>query len=85
MLDQARRLGRGDLPGTASATSTPSDIGRDPAEIERSVGVEGAPEDDGAALYDAGVRLFTVGQDGQGGYDLSRLKDWIAWRDERNG
>lgn len=61
------------------------DIGRDPAEIERSVGVEGAPEDDGAALYDAGVRLFTVGQDGQGGYDLSRLKDWIAWRDERNG
>lgn len=60
------------------------DIGRDPAEIERSVGVEGSPEDSGAALYDAGARLFTVGEDGQGGYDLARLKDWIAWRDERN-
>lgn len=60
------------------------DIGRDPAEIERSVGVEGSPEDSAAALYDAGARLFTVGEDGQGGYDLARLKDWIAWRDERN-
>ncbi|MFP5069868.1 LLM class F420-dependent oxidoreductase [Pseudonocardia nantongensis] len=62
------------------------DIGRDPAEIERSAAVEGAPEEVGPGLHDAGVRLFTVGQDGDGpGYDLGLLKEWIAWRDERNG
>ena len=60
------------------------DIGRDPAGIERSAGVEGAPEDLGPGLYDSGVRMFTVGQDGQDGYDLGRLTEWIAWRDERN-
>ncbi|MFP5021783.1 LLM class F420-dependent oxidoreductase [Pseudonocardia phyllosphaerae] len=59
------------------------DIGRDPAEIERSCAVEGAPDEYGQGLYDAGVRLFTVGQDGPA-FDLGRLRDWIAWRDERN-
>lgn len=57
------------------------DIGRDPAEIERSVAVEQAPDELGSRLHELGVRLFTVGQDGQDGYDLGLLKEWIAWRD----
>jgi len=60
------------------------DLGRDPSEIERSTGVRDAPEKDGPALHEAGVRLFTVGQGGPD-YDLGLLRDWIAWRDERNG
>src|SRR3954447_12489822 len=34
--------------------------GRDPAEIERSTGVEGSPDKTGRRLYDLGVRMFTV-------------------------
>ncbi len=57
--------------------------GRDPAEIERSVGAEGAPEATGDRLFDLGVRLFTVGISGPD-YDLSPLQDWIAFRDAKN-
>jgi probable F420-dependent oxidoreductase len=56
-------------------------VGREPAEIERSVGT---PEDDpgrsGPALIAAGATLFTVRVDGPD-YDLSRLKQWLRWRD----
>ena len=60
--------------GTASATSPRSPTrtrcstsgarkeGRDPAAIERSCGVQGSPAD-GDALYDVGVRLFTIGME----------------------
>ncbi|KID30531.1 LLM class F420-dependent oxidoreductase [Prauserella rugosa] len=61
-----------------------ADVGRDPAEIERSVGVEGAPEDSGQALLDLGITMFTVGAGGPD-YDLSTLKKWIDWRDAQNG
>lgn len=54
-------------------------VGRDPAEIEISTGVRGRPEDSGPALIEAGATLFTVGVSGPD-YDLSTLKDWIAWR-----
>ena len=57
--------------------------GRDPAEIERSVGVEGSPEETGDALHALGVRLFTLGVNGPD-YDLSPLQDWLAFRDEKN-
>jgi probable F420-dependent oxidoreductase len=57
--------------------------GRDPAEIERSVGVEGAPDDVAEALLAAGSTFFTVGLNGPH-YDLGKVKDWIAFRDERN-
>lgn len=57
--------------------------GRDPSRIERSVGVSGSPERRGDALLDLGVTLFTVGLDGPR-YDLARLADWLAWRDDRN-
>jgi probable F420-dependent oxidoreductase len=57
------------------------DVGRDPYEIERSVGAPaGDPERVGPPLLEAGATLFTVGQDGQH-LDLSRLQRWIAWRD----
>src|SRR4051812_42356168 len=57
--------------------------GRDPAEIERSVGVQGGPDRNGRRLLDLGVRLFTVGLGGPR-YDLARLSDWLAFRDEAN-
>ncbi|PRX49540.1 putative F420-dependent oxidoreductase [Prauserella shujinwangii] len=61
-----------------------ADVGRNPAEIERSVGVQGDPEDTGPELLDLGVTMFTVGAGGPD-YDLSTLRKWIAWRDAQNG
>ncbi|EID55611.1 LLM class F420-dependent oxidoreductase [Saccharomonospora xinjiangensis] len=61
-----------------------ADVGRDPAEIERSVGVSGSPSDSGDQLADLGITLFTVSADGPD-YDLSELRQWLTWRDSRNG
>jgi len=36
------------------------------------------------ALYDAGVRLFTLGISGPD-YDLGTVPEWLAWRDAKNG
>ena len=58
-----------------------SDTGRDPSEIELSVGTpDGDPAEVGQPLVDAGARLFTVGVGGPD-YDLSTLRNWVAWRD----
>ena len=57
--------------------------GREPAQIERSVGVSGSPGQVADTLHDLGVTLFTVGLGGPR-YDLARLRDWLSWRDERN-
>lgn len=56
-------------------------VGRDPAEIERSCGVQGDPAELGPRLRELGVSLFTVGVGGPD-YDLSVLRDWITWRDK---
>ncbi|MBB3051898.1 putative F420-dependent oxidoreductase [Prauserella isguenensis] len=61
-----------------------ADIGRDPSTIERSVGVQGDPEDSGDQLLGLGITTFTVGSGGPD-YDLSTLKKWLAWRDAQNG
>ncbi|MFC4004655.1 LLM class F420-dependent oxidoreductase [Prauserella oleivorans] len=61
-----------------------ADVGRDPAEIERSVGVQGDPAESGPKLLDLGITTFTVGVGGPD-YDLSQLRKWIAWRDAQNG
>ncbi|MDT8914306.1 LLM class F420-dependent oxidoreductase [Amycolatopsis sp. PS_44_ISF1] len=61
-----------------------ADVGRDPAEIQRSCAVEGDPEEVGPKLVELGVSLFTVGVTGPD-YDLSPLKPWLAWRDRQNG
>jgi probable F420-dependent oxidoreductase len=59
-----------------------ADIGRDPREIARSVGVRSGPEEIGDGLLAAGVTLFTVGVGGPD-YDLDRVRRWISWRDAR--
>jgi hypothetical protein len=55
-------------------------VGRDSDEIVRSVGAQGPPNKVGPAYLAAGATLFTVGVHGPH-YDLSRLRDWISWRD----
>ena len=60
-----------------------ADVGRDPADIEISVGVRGNPQETGPKLRSLGASLFTVGVGGPD-YDLSELGDWIAWRDSQN-
>ncbi|WP_019816550.1 LLM class F420-dependent oxidoreductase [Saccharomonospora saliphila] len=61
-----------------------ADVGRDPREIERSVGVHGDPAASGDQLLDLGITLFTVSAGGPD-YDLDTLRRWLAWRDEKNG
>jgi probable F420-dependent oxidoreductase len=57
--------------------------GRDPAAIERSAGVEKSPDEVADALLAAGTSFFTIGLNGPH-YDLGKVKDWVAFRDERN-
>lgn len=57
-----------------------ADVGRDPAQIERSVGLKGDPSESGQALLDLGITLFTVGMGGPD-FDFAELEKWIAWRD----
>lgn len=60
-----------------------SAVGRDPSEIQRSVGISPRKIDDADALRDAGVTEFTIGITGPD-YDLTVIEDWLAWRDEVN-
>jgi probable F420-dependent oxidoreductase len=57
--------------------------GRDPAAIERSCGVDGSPDELAAPLLAAGSSFFTIGLSGPS-YDIGRVKDWVAFRDEHN-
>ena len=50
--------------------------------VERSVGVSGDPRDTGEELVAAGATLLTVSSSGPD-YDLSALREWVAWRDAR--
>jgi probable F420-dependent oxidoreductase len=64
-----------------------ADVGRDPAEIEISTGVDGDgadPSTVGPELRELGASLFTVGQGGPAP-DLTGLRKWITWRDSVNG
>ena len=61
-----------------------ADVGRDPSEIEISVGKpEGQPDEIGPQYLDLGVRLFTVSTGGPD-FDLSEAARWIEWRDRVN-
>ncbi|QJY48744.1 LLM class F420-dependent oxidoreductase [Pseudonocardia broussonetiae] len=60
-----------------------ADVGREPSQVERSIGVGKPPGEVADALVDAGATLFTVGVGGPD-YDLGLLKEWIAWRDSRS-
>lgn len=59
-------------------------LGRDPTEIERSAGASPNNIDLGDQLVDVGTTLITLSIDGNTGYDLSQIPEWIAWREERN-
>jgi probable F420-dependent oxidoreductase len=62
-----------------------ADIGRDPAEIERSVGVlTSGPSGLADELAAFGTTLFTVGVPSPD-YDLSVIKEWLDWRDAVSG
>jgi probable F420-dependent oxidoreductase len=57
-----------------------ADAGRDPSDIELSVGTpRGNPADVAPAYVDAGATLFTVGVGGPH-YDLTGLQKWLDWR-----
>ena len=72
---------------TRSCSSTARDVGRDPAEIERTWGIQADDLDNADALVEAGVQHLIVGIGGDGsGYDLrparagglARLLKWCA-------
>lgn len=59
-------------------------VGRNPKDIERSIGVEIGRIDLADAVADAGADEIMIGVAGPD-YDFGLVKEWLAWRDERNG
>jgi probable F420-dependent oxidoreductase len=59
------------------------EVGRDPAQIERSIGVDPAKPERGDQFADAGATQITLGLGGPD-YDLAPVSEWLAWRDQRN-
>ena len=59
------------------------DIGRDPAEIERSAGASPYKPELAEELYAVGTRHFTLSFNGPD-YDLGPVAEWLAWRDQKN-
>jgi len=62
------------------------EVGRDVSEITVSNELHRGTADleHADALYDAGVRLFTLGIGGPD-YDLTAVREYLAWRDAKNG
>ena len=61
-------------------------VGRNPADIERSAGINGNQVGDtsfGDALVEAGADQITIPMNGPT-YDLKPLEQWVAWRDRLN-
>jgi probable F420-dependent oxidoreductase len=58
-------------------------VGRDTRGIETSVEVGRKTFEDADELHAIGATLFTIGITGPN-YDLSRVGDWLAWRDAKN-
>lgn len=58
-------------------------VGRDTSEIEISTELRGRTTDDANAMLELGTTLFTLGISGPD-YDLSPVRDWLAWRDSVN-
>lgn len=60
------------------------DVGRDPADIERSCGANPRRPETGDDYLAAGSNLITLGFDGDTNFEFAPVADWLAWRDERN-
>jgi probable F420-dependent oxidoreductase len=60
-----------------------AEVGRDPATIERSIGVSPRRVELGDAYRAAGAVEFTIAVNGPS-YDMAPVRDWLAWRDEVN-
>jgi probable F420-dependent oxidoreductase len=58
-------------------------LGRDPATIERSVGVNPRKLEATDRLVESGAQQITLGFSGPH-YDLGVVTDWLDWRDELN-
>ncbi len=58
-------------------------IGRDPTEIERSIGVEISAHEVGEALHAENVDEIMIGLAGPD-YDYGPVREWLAWRDAKN-
>ena len=58
------------------------EIGRNPKEIERSIGIDIKRIDKADDLLEAGATEVTLAVNGPG-YDLSPVKEWISWRDSK--
>jgi probable F420-dependent oxidoreductase len=59
------------------------ELGRDPKEIKRSIGIDIKRIDLADELLEAGATEVTLAVNGPG-YDLTDDKEWIAWRDSKN-
>jgi probable F420-dependent oxidoreductase len=60
-----------------------ADVGRDTGEIELSTELRRRSPEEADELVGLGVTMFTLGLSGPD-YDLGRLREWLAWRDDRN-
>ncbi|MEO6941800.1 MAG: LLM class F420-dependent oxidoreductase [Terrimesophilobacter sp.] len=58
------------------------DVGRDTREIELSTEIRSRSHDEADELIALGVTMFTLGITGPD-YDMEKVRDWLAWRDER--
>ena len=58
-------------------------LGRDPSTIDRSIGVDKDLIDMADEIHAAGADEIHMGVDGPD-YDFGPVKDWLAWRDEKN-
>ena len=58
------------------------EIGRDPSEIGRSIGIDLKRIDKADELVEAGATEITLPLNGPN-YDMSLVKEWIAWRDTK--
>ena len=58
-------------------------VGRNPGDIERSIGVNPAHLDKAEGWLAAGAKEITLGLNGPD-YDMAVVEDWLAWRDDVN-
>jgi probable F420-dependent oxidoreductase len=58
-------------------------VGRDVSEIEIANELRGRDDAEAEALFDVGVRLFTVGITGPD-FDFDEVQRWLRWRDAKN-